>query len=133
MRDGSSVEMRLPEAVRERASVYLGEWAWRTADVPRVIEAAASVGLAVVLGDARVMLPQGPYELPAPSIHEEDEDLQRPGESWGAFVERAAHEARQSLERLLRDRSWLAGEPNAPRDVLDLEWVLYFLEAPGRR
>lgn len=132
MMDESAVEMRLPESVREKASVYLGEWAWRTADVPEAIEAAAGVGLAVVLGDPRVMLPQGPYELPAPTVDEDDEDLQRPGESWGAFVERSAHEARRALERLVRDRSWLAGEPNAPKDLLELEWVLYFLTPPGR-
>lgn len=126
----AGIESRLPANLRDKASVYLGEWAWRTADLPEVLEAAASLRLAVVLGDPRVSLPQGVYELPAPTTGDDDEDMQMAGESWGAFVERAAHEAREAVRRLIADRSWLDGEPYAPKNLADLEWVVYFMPDP---
>lgn len=127
----AGIESRLPAALRDKASVYLGEWAWKTADLPAVLEAAACLRLAVVLGDPRISLPQGVYELSAPTTGDDDEDMQMAGESWGAFVERAAHEAREAVQRLIADRSWLDGEPYAPRDLADLEWVVYFITEPA--
>lgn len=121
------VELRLPESVRASASVHLGEYGWRVPEVFSVIEAAAGVKLAVVLGDPRLRLPQGVYEFSAPTA-EDDEEMRRPEESWPAFVERAADEASRALRRLVADRSWIEGEEYAPADLKQLEWVLYFVE-----
>jgi hypothetical protein len=121
------IEERLPEAVRASATVHLGEYAWRVPAVFDAIEAAAGLKLAVVLGDPRIRLPQGVYEFEAPTA-EDEEEMRRPEESWRAFVERAAEEARRSLRRLNEDRTWISGEEFAPADLGDLEWVLYFIE-----
>lgn len=121
-------ENLLPESVKSKASVHLGEWAWKGADVFPAIEAAAGLKLAVVLGDPRLTLPHGVYEFAVDTAGEEE--MRRDDESWPAFVERSAAEATRTLRRLLAERSWLDGQEFVPKDVGDVEWVLYFVEEP---
>lgn len=120
------VEEKLPAEVREKASIHLGEYAWQVPAVFDAIEAAAARKLAVVVGDPRIELPQGVYEFAVDTG--DDEEMQREGESWGGFVERAAAEARAAITRLTADRSWITGMDYAPKDLGDLWWVLYFVE-----
>lgn len=120
------VEQKLAPDVLAKASVHLGEYAWQVPVVFEAIEEAARKRLAVVVGDPRIELPQGIYEYSVDTG--DDEEMQREGESWGAFVERAAAEAQSAIRRLSADRTWIEGQEFVPTDLKDLWWVLYFVE-----
>ena len=127
-------ELLLPKAVRLKAAVRGGEYAWRQDDVEGVIRQAEVVGLACLGGEVQFQTADGVCEAywltfgPGP---------RREGEPWPDYIGRSADETLDKFHQLCRrtDFKSLAQEwdllrtkmeGNAYDPVDDLWFVLYF-------
>lgn len=97
-------ESLLPRDVLDRADLRGNEYAWRRADLFRVLDAAQAVGLANLGGQVQFRLPDGTCELYWRNF---DVEGQRTGESWDAFVPRSRLEVERALARLPGDETIL--------------------------
>jgi hypothetical protein len=82
-------EDRLPLELLERAIKSGNEYAWRRADVARVIDAARAEGLACLGGQVQFLFPDGTCELYWRNYGSTD---RRPSEAWVDYVDRSASE-----------------------------------------
>ena len=126
-------ETLLPPPVLAKATKSGNEYGWPLVDVPEVIDAAESVGLANLGGQPQFIYPDGtcePYWLNADAADQHD------GETWGAYVARSAAEVRAGFQRLVdedefesaaRQFQFLAEKLDRGEDIMShLRFVLYF-------
>lgn len=126
-------ELNLPADVLAKAVVSGNEYGWRKGDVIHAVEAARSVGLAVLGGQVQFVVPGATCEL---YWKEYGPTQRKPGESWESFAARSVEETLVSLERVMKNdlvqegvsnfsllRKWQAEGMNLEDQLL---FIVYF-------
>jgi len=93
-------ELLLPPEVLGKASLEGREYAWRIADVPEVIAAARSRGLAALGWEVQFRTPGGICELYWLGPHAESRHRDEP---WSEYIDRSAQHLLNEFNRLVAD------------------------------
>ena len=96
----SHPELRFPADILQRASPRGNEYAWKRADLPRVLAAAEAAGLANLGGQVQFRAPAGTCEL---YWHSFESLPRRSEESAESFVRRSRREVETVLLRVPSD------------------------------
>lgn len=90
-------ERFLPPEILQRATLRGNEYAWSLKDVPDVIAAARSCGLATLGGNIQFRIPEGTCDLYWLTV---ESSSRSEGEAWPTYVVRSAEEVLVQLERV---------------------------------
>ncbi len=138
--DRTSDEASLPEAIRARASILDGEYAWRVEDIPAVILAAQQAKLLSIGGQLQFRSSVGTLEC-----YWVDVDLRldfKDSLSWPDRIDWAAAEGLKRYARLREEYHFLTeGERANPEfftdvrrageEPADIMWFVWYVARPG--
>ena len=132
----SNPEQNLPPETLSRAIRSGNEYAWRLRDVPGVIDAAESAGLANLGGQPQFIYPDGTCELYWIDVSSHDRSIE---ESWADYVRRSAIEVKAEFMRVCEETDFvteahtfefLVEKSEKGEDVISHLWFVLYFKSP---